>query len=207
MKEGKITKVVKERKFFFVDEVYWCHFNQYYGENPEVGDIVEYESEIKTDGKKNATKVRLIMKNLNEGEKTGNGDSTSISDYYTSLKSGYFDESNCLKEELIIEHPKILASYFSKDKDKNKSSQIRKFFDQCKLIESKHKISKNFDCNKTELLQILPLANNSKEKGHITNDFYKFLEININEAIKSENNFLKGFIPHFQSLIGYFKTN
>lgn len=217
MKEGIITKVISDKKFFFIDKDYWCHFNQYTDNNPEVGDSVEYEPEIKPDGKKNALKARLIMKRLND-DSTDNTIQSSVSvskeinDYLIEFKKGYFDEnleqqnSFCLKKEFIIDFPVVLSKHFTKNPNINKSSQIRKYFDQCKIIESKFKISNDFNCVISELLQIIPLANSAKEKKHISPEFFQFLEINIHEATKSKENFTKGFIPHFQSIIGYFKN-
>jgi len=218
MKEGKITKVVVEKGFFFIDNDYWCHVNQYNDNNPEIGDTVEYEPETRFDGKKNASKARLIMKKLDghdtqSSSTTRVSESTGISIYLTEINKGYFNEvlenenEFCLKKEFIIDFPQNLSKYFTKNLNINKSSQIRKYFDQCKLIESKLKISNDFNCAVSELYQIIPLANSAKEKKHISHEFFQFIEANINEASKSKENFAKGFIPHFQSLIGYFKIN
>ncbi len=207
MKEGKITKVLADRKFFFVDTEYWCHFNQYNDDNPEVGDEVEYEPEIRSDGKKNALKARLIIKKFVNDDIPASSNNQLMESYFKTLQNGYFKEKDYLIEELITEFPMKLAKYFTKDSGKNKPSQIRKFFDQTKLIESKLKIKKDFNNSKVELLQIIPLANNAKGRNHISQEFFDFLKINIDESIKSETNLIKGFIPHFQALIGYYKTN
>ena len=218
MKEGKITKVVADKGFFFIDNDYWCHVNQYSDKNPEIGDTVEYEPETRADGKKSASQARLIMKRLDDDGSQNSiqnqvSESIEISNYLNEFKKGYFNEiqdkdnSFCLKKEFIIDFPQKLAKYFTRNSNINKSSQIRKYFDQCKTIESKFKISNDFNCAISELLQIIPMANNAKEKKHISTQFFQFLEININEAAKSKENFTKGFIPHFQSIIGYFKIN
>lgn len=215
MKEGKITKVVIDKGFFFIDTDFWCHINQYTDNNPEIGDTVEYEPETRPDGKKSASKARLVMKRLDDNTiqnsiQTQVSESNEITKYLNEFKKGYFkevmhsDNSFYLKKEFIIDLPQKLAKYFTRNPNINKSSQIRKFFDQCKIIESKYKISNDFNCAISELLQIVPLANSAKEKKHISPEFFQFLEININEATKSKENFLKGFIPHFQSIIGYF---
>lgn len=196
--EGKITKIFNDKSFFFVDREYWCHFNEYDSE-PKEGDIVEYQRDVRSDGKKNAKNVKHVK----------NADSP-LTEYFNFLKTGYFDKSSegfYLRTELIVKYPLFLAEYFTKDSDKNKPSQIRKFFDQCKLIETKFKISRDFKSVVSELMQIIPLANNAKQKNHISDEFFQYLQLNINEGIKSEEDFKKGFIPHFQCLIGYFKTN
>lgn len=192
--KGKITKIVKDRKFFFVDEYYWCHFNDYNNE-PEEGDIVEYERKVSSDGKKNAINIRFIKKGT-----------TLPSDYENEINQGYFDSEGCLKENMIIQFPQMLARLFTIDQKINKPTQVRKYYDHCKYLEGIFKTRKDFNHIKPELLQLIPLTNNAVSKGHISNSFRDFIEININQAVFSEKNFIDGFLPHFQSLIGYYNN-
>jgi len=194
MAKGKITKIIPG-KFFFVDNDYWCSNNQYHNE-PAIGDIVEYTPSTKQDGKKFANSVTFVKKGF-----------SPLDDYFAELEDGYFkdNEKKNLKPQLIIQYPKQLAEIFQKDNNVNKSSQIRKFFDSCRLIENKFKINKDFECAISELLKLVPLINNAKEKTHISLDFCEFFEKNIMEATKSEDHFQKGFLPHFESIIGYYK--
>lgn len=191
--QGKITRVVQDKKFFFIDNEFWCHFNDYEKE-PEEGDIVEYNPKLLPDGKKNAEKVKFIKKV-----------SVLPIDYESEINDGYFNEKECLKESLIIKYPQYLANLFSKDQKINKPTQIRKYYDYCKNLEGILKIKNDFSCIIPDLYQLIPLTNNAMNKGNISNAFRDFLEININQAVKSEKNFLDGFMPHFQSLIGYYK--
>ena len=194
MTQGKITKIIPG-KFFFVDKDYWCNINQY-GSTPEIGDIVEYNPVEKQDGKKFANNVKFIRKGF-----------SPLDDYFQEIHNGYFqnEEKKNLKPNLIIQYPKQLAELFQKDPNLNKSAQIRKYFDSCRLIEGKLKLDKDFDSAISELLKLVPLLNNAKEKKHVSNDFYEFFEKNIMEAIKSKDHFQKGFLPHFESIIGYYK--
>ncbi len=192
--KGKITRVVTDKKFFFIDNGYWCHFNNY-DKVPEEGDIVEYKPKKLPDGKKNAENVKFIKKG-----------SSLPGDYKDEINYGYFNDKECLKESLIIQYPYSLARLFSKDSKLNKPTQIRKYYDYCKNLESILKIKNDFNCILSELYQLIPLANNAMNKGHISVSFKDFLEINLNQAVKSEKNFIEGFIPHFQSLIGYYNV-
>jgi CRISPR type III-A-associated protein Csm2 len=194
MAKGKITRIAEGRGFFFIDNDYWCHNNSY-SKQPEIGDIVEYTPEIRTDGKKNAKNVRFIKKGF-----------SPLDYYFEELESGYFidDKNQNLKPQLIIQYPKQLAEIFQKDK-KNKPAQIRKYFDSCRLIEGKFKLNNDFNYVISELLKLVPLLNNARGKDYISNDFYEFFEKNVIEAIKSKEHFQKGFIPHFESIIGYYK--
>lgn len=191
--KGKITKVVQDKKFFFIDNEYWCHFNDYEKE-PEVGDLVEYGQKILNDGRKNAENVKFIRKS-----------STLPIEYEDEIMDGYFNDNDCLKDTLIIKYPKILAMYFSSDPKVNKPTQIRKYYDYCKNLEGILKIKNDFNFILSELYQLIPLTNNAMNKGNISNSFRDFLELNINQAVKSEKNFIEGFLPHFQAIIGYYK--
>jgi len=192
MAKGTITGI-KPDNCFWVDKFYWCPISKIDFE-PKIGDLVSYDIK-ETERGKNAINVKRL----------GQGFSP-LNDYLTELENGYFmDEVKMnLKPKLIIEYPKLLAELFQKG-DANKSSQIRKYFDACRLIEGKFKANKDFDYVVSELLKLVPLMNNAREKKHISSEFYQFFEKNVNEAIKSSNHFQKGFIPHFESVIGYYK--
>jgi len=207
--EGKIIRVNEAKGFFFIksgDKDVFCHNNSYNDNNPEVGDLVEFDTEQSDKGPR-ARRARLVQKKLDDDTSTSPvvNVGTLMEEYLAKLSTGYFNSSGYLKNEFIIEYPQKLAKSFTQDKDINKTSQVRKFYDQCKLIEGKFRLTNNFDRTISELLQLLPLANKSKTKKHISESFYLFFEKNIYEAVKSESNFKLGFIPHYQSLIGYFE--
>jgi len=190
--EGKITRVPSEKNFFFIDNDYWCHYNSYNRE-PVEGDIVSYEKETKSDGKKFAGKVKYVR-----------SPESPFTAYLKELDEGYF-ANNQLKKEFIIDFPQELVKIFQSDSNKNKPSQIRRFYDQCKTkIEGRYRLTGDFEWVKKELLLIIPIVSGAKNKGHVTNEFFMFMEKNINEAVKSPVDFVDGFIPHFQSIIGYY---
>jgi CRISPR type III-A-associated protein Csm2 len=195
MATGKITRIV-DGKFFFIENDYYCH-NSAYKNTPQIGDMVEYEPILK-DGKKAAKNVKFLRKGVSQ-----------LDEYFEELESGYFKgiEKTNLKPQLIIHYPKLLAEIFQKDENKNKSSQIRKYFDSCRIIEGKYKIKRDFDFVISELLKLIPLMENSRGKKHITDEFYDFFERNVEEAVKSPNHFQKGFMAHFESIIGFYKHN
>ncbi len=190
---GKITKINSIGNFFFIDNEYWCHFNDF-SDSPDVGDEVEYDqSEYK--GKKSAKNVRLLKKSHGP-----------ISDYLNELENGYFNEKGYLKPDLIIKYPLFLAKLFGADRNLNKSAQVSKFYYVFKQLENLYKIKKDFDYVNVELQKYLPIANKSFQRNHISKDFATFLIKNIEMAIKSEKDFLKGFIPHMQSFMGYYEN-
>lgn len=194
MKVGKITRVVSDRNFFFIDEDYFCHNSKYPGV-PEVGQGVKYEPFTKPDGKKEARNVKQI-----DGEGSNNP-SKFFEVYLDELKKGYFFEDGSIDKVFLIDFPQQLAEYF---KPANKITQVYKFFNAMKVIESKYKVTKNFFQAVAELYTVLPLVNNACKKRNVSKEFYLFMGKNIEKAVESPKSFQDGFIKHFQSLVGYY---
>lgn len=192
MADGKITRIVLDRGFFFIDENYWCHVNEYDRE-PEVGHIVKYDQVVRDDGKKNARNVQFISKESNIVDK-----------FIKDLENGYFNDNGYIKPEYQVEYPQQLAGFFAGQGEQNKIAQIRKFFDQIRLSEGKFKLRKDFNAIMPELYELIPLLESTKNRKHITQEFQDYLTANINEAVKTAKNFEKGFIPHFQALVAYY---
>ena|SRR3990172_8320107 len=192
MAKGKITRVLLDKDFFFIDTDYWCHI-QDYDRKPEVGHIVEYQPMTRDDGEKNARNVRFLSKAV-----------TPVDEFLKDLKNGYFNEKGYLKSEYQVDYPQKLANFFAGQGDQNKIAQIRKFFDQIRLIEGKFKLKKDFDSVVPELNSLLSLLEYAKNRKHITQEFQDYLSANIQEGVKTSKDFEKGFIPHFQALVAYY---
>jgi len=193
MKKGKITSVLADKNFFFIDRDYFCHFKSVkFKPIPEME--VEYEAIIGSNGKKQANNVKALAL-----------PSDIMVEYYLLLDGGYFDESGFLLEDFILNFPQKLARRFQSDSNVNKPSQLRKYFNQIQIIEGRYKIKRQFQYVKIELSKIIPLLNSAKSKGHISEELLEFMEKNIELAKESETNFSNGFVIHLQSLIAYYK--
>lgn len=136
------------------------------------------------------------------------------STYETELDSGYYKRINgkdCMKEEFIIEYPQKIVEFLKykrydrqteKNKNKNKLSQLWKFYDHARRIEDSLRLKKEpLEVLKADLAQLSPAANNAYARETITKEFQKFIDLNV-KHIKNEND-LRAFIKHFQSLIAY----
>ncbi len=189
--EGKITKVFADKGFFFVDNDYWCHKNNYSKAAVE-GDIVEYERSEKN-GKKNADNVKFVRSAPNP-----------FNDYISEISSGYFTEKDYLKENLIIEYPQLLANLFVQKG--NKVNQVRNYFDQVVNIAGVYKINKDFRRVKIELNKLIPMVTKSFDKQNISNEFKEFIIENVKQAVKDEESFIKGFLQHFECLVNYYPS-
>lgn len=191
-KTGKITSVLEEKRFFFIDQDYFCHFNNVKF-NPQLDMEVEYEPAIGNNGKKQANYVKKHIIN-----------DKIFEEYCSTLESGYFDKDGFLKEDFIKKYPKQLANRFQGNPNMNKPTQIRKYFDQVVIIEGRYKVNKQFQYVVVELTKMVPLLHSAKTKKHISGEFYSFLEKNIELATQSEKNFAEGFVQHFQCVIAYY---
>lgn len=186
--KGKVTKVLEEKRFFFIDNDYFCRYDKI-DFVPSVGDQVQYEQSKNRDGKPEAKNVKKV-----DG---------FIEQYWNELTKGYFLKEDYIRKEFIIDYAKELAMEFSKNENVNKSTQIRKYFDYCDRIVGVFKTKRDFLYVKAELPKVIPHLNNALKKGLITKSFYDFMEINVELSLINEINFNKGFIPHFEAIIGF----
>jgi hypothetical protein len=203
--EGTITRIPEGKDYFFIDSDYWCHIRDY-NQAPEIGDIVSFSPGSKPDGKKFAKNVKFL-RNTESHEKAGENSSNMFNNYKEALANGYFNDSNYLKEELIIYYPLELANKFA-DRDRNKSATINQYFRHLKSLESIYNISKDFEYIKSKVLEIIPIVNKSynKERATVSKEFVEFIELNVRLSVENVHNFINGFLPHFQSIIGYYKS-
>jgi len=119
------------------------------------------------------------------------------------LRNGYFDAKGNVLPSVIQEWPMQLAQSF-----KNgglKSTQQRRFFNKAKAIEQKLKSGKDFDRLKEEIRALKPLAASAVGRGNAPELFKRFMELNVDKAVESEEAFTRGFISHFQSIVAYTK--
>jgi len=118
------------------------------------------------------------------------------------LKNGYFDENGYILAEAIIEWPRYLASWL--DSAGMASTQLRNFFREARLIEGQLEAGQNFEALRGRILQLDAFAANAVKRDNAPHLFKQFMEQNLKWATKDKKWFLKGFIPHFESIVAYF---
>lgn len=109
----------------------------------------------------------------------------------------------------MTDYPKQLALLFSKNRDVNKSAQIRKYFDFCRKVEGIFKVKKDFNYVKSELPKLIYHVNSAlnKKQPLVSKEFCVFIEKNVELAVEDKANFVKGFIYHFEAVIGFSNNN
>ena len=148
------------------------------------------------------------------GDKVDNNKNIFWSSYKAELDSGYYrkiDGKECMKEELIVEYQKKIVKFLKydcrdkrteKNKNRNKLSQLWKFYDHARRIQDSLRLKNEpLDVMKADLYELSSAANYAFVRDTITTDFKKFIDLNV-AHIKNDND-LRAFIKHFQSLIAY----
>lgn len=128
------------------------------------------------------------------------------------LKGGYF-EQDCLKVEYVSrEKVEPLVYAMCKDreerflKDGLTSHQIRRYFGHCRAIETRLKAggaswaSVLPDVKKLDIAAADGAA--KKPQPKIPGLFHDFIRLNV-AAIKTKRDFVEGFLPHFEALVGF----
>ncbi|MCI0642071.1 MAG: type III-A CRISPR-associated protein Csm2 [Gemmataceae bacterium] len=128
---------------------------------------------------------------------------------------GYFDAAGNLRSELVARDAiQKLAKQMAEDwpRDGKPTHQVRRFFQHCRAIEAKlrAKASTPELLNATwaaeeaafRLLDVAAADAFAKSPPKIPQLFHDFIKSNV-AAVKNEKDFLKGFLPHFEALVGF----
>lgn len=118
------------------------------------------------------------------------------------LKNGYFDQNGNPLPEIIIEWPQHIAAQL--DSARMAPSQLRNFFSEVRRIEGQLSAGQNFEALRGRILQLDAYAANAVKKDNAPLLFKQFIEQNSKWAAKDKKSFLKGFMPHFESVVAYF---
>jgi CRISPR-associated protein Csm2 len=134
---------------------------------------------------------------------------TPVLDLKNYLKTGYFNESDAVKGELLCTTALEVAKALGRANITY--TQIRAFFTAARAIQRTYSSNIKFP-------QIVP---NIERLGFLSayyvgkgkNDYERkdreklkeFIDSNVLHAKKDAHNFKDGFIPHFEAVMGYFK--
>ena len=122
------------------------------------------------------------------------------------LQDGYFDGQGNLKPEYVSrEKVEPLVKAMSEAWPKLTNHQLRRFFQHCRAIEAKLKAqTSTWDAQfaGVKKLDIAAADAFGKSAKKISRLFHDFIQANV-AKVKTELDFLTGFLPHFEALVGF----
>lgn len=122
------------------------------------------------------------------------------------LKDGYFDANGHLKIEYVSrEKVEPLVKAMCQDRTGLTTHQVRRYFGHCRAIETRLKSSGatwTAVWPEVKRLDVAAADGAAKQQPKIPALFHDFIRSNV-ACIKSDKDFLKGFLPHFEALIGF----
>lgn len=125
------------------------------------------------------------------------------------LDGGYFDGAGNLRVEYIDRaHIEPLARAMAEAK--LSATQVRRFFSHCRTIEGQLKargrtadsLDRLWAAGFPEFVRLDVFAADAVAKQKVPHLFHEFIRRNVG-AVKSHNDFLRGFMPHFEALVGF----
>lgn len=121
-------------------------------------------------------------------------------------RSGYFDAAGNLRNEFVArDHIVPIAEEMSRATPALTMHQIRRFFQHCRAIEAKVRPgTSTWPTEEAAFRQLDVAAADAfgKSPPKIPELFHDFIKSNV-AAVKNEKDFLKGFLPHFEALVGF----
>ncbi|MFZ4437619.1 MAG: type III-A CRISPR-associated protein Csm2 [Syntrophales bacterium] len=143
----------------------------------------------------------------NEGLKSSGGsggpvESTLPQDY---LSKGYFDDKGNLFERYVVGKgdADLIAKQLGLDRPAMTNHQLRRFYRHVRAAENRLKMTDNFPAVYIDLKRLEPFVAEAKGKSKIPELFYIFMTKNLS-AVKTEKDFLNGFLEHFQAVVAFF---
>ncbi len=133
-------------------------------------------------------------------------DDRFANDWPDYLKDGYFDANGCLKIEYVSrDKVEPLVKAMCADRTGLTSHQIRRYFGHCRAIETRLKSGgATWESLWPEVkkLDIAAADGAAKQPPKIPALFHDFIRYNV-AAIKTQKDFLDGFLPHFEAIVGF----
>jgi hypothetical protein len=122
------------------------------------------------------------------------------------LRNGYFDALGNLRAEFLDRKNLFpLVKEMSEVHPPLTMHQARRFFQHCRAIEARLRArTSNWGTEEPAFRKIDAAAADAfgKSQRKIPELFHDFVKRNV-AAVRSETDFLKGFLPHFEGLIGF----
>lgn len=118
------------------------------------------------------------------------------------LAGGYYEMKNgkqVLKCEYILEFAQEISKSLN-DRVKNKSSQLRKFYDFCMRL-NQSLANNDFMSIQADFKRLTPFVEYAKTRNRVTPLFVDFINKNV-AAVRNEEDF-RAFVKHFEAIVAY----
>lgn len=125
------------------------------------------------------------------------------------LKEGYFDGGHLRVEFVTRERVEPLVQAMANGQPALTTSQLRRFFQHCRRVESRFRHDRaEWGKVRPAILFLDAAAQDAfgKPEPKIPELFFDFIRRNV-AAVKGPDDFLEGFIPHFEALVGFGATH
>jgi CRISPR type III-A-associated protein Csm2 len=119
------------------------------------------------------------------------------------LQGGYFQPSGSLRPEVIVGWAEEVARALGDSRPEMTYTQLRRFYNKTLSIKQKLEAGSPFSQLVGGLLTLKRDAADSVGKENAPHLFKEFVDRNVDLAVKGEENFKKGFLQHFQSVVAY----
>jgi CRISPR type III-A-associated protein Csm2 len=120
--------------------------------------------------------------------------------------SGYFDAAGNLRIDFVVRDRLVpIAKDLANAQPPLTAHQVRRFFQHCRAIEAKLRAKTSTWAAEEAAFRQLDVAAADafgKMQPKIPELFHDFIKSNV-AAVKNEKDFLKGFLPHFEALVGF----
>lgn len=125
------------------------------------------------------------------------------------LQGGYFDAQGNLREEFVLRGKvEPLVKKMGEHQQGAKAltiHQLRRFFQHARAIETRLRARvATWEALRPDFRNLAVAAADAfgKSEKKIPQLFHDFVEHNVN-AVRTEKDFLQGFMPHFEALVGF----
>lgn len=121
-------------------------------------------------------------------------------------KHGYFNKAGNLRPQFVTrDRIEPIARDMANATPPLTMHQIRRFFQHCRAIEAKLRAeTSTWEAEEAAFRQLDVAAADAfgKKPPKIPKLFHDFIKSNVT-AVKTKQDFLKGFLPHFEALVGF----
>lgn len=139
--------------------------------------------------------------------RAGSSPDESVEQHWSDyLKGGYFDADGKLKVEYVSRDTvEPLVKTMCESRSGLTSHQVRRYFGHCRALETRLRATGATWPSvwpQVKKLDIAAADGAAKQPPKIPALFHDFIKRNI-AAIKTQKDFLEGFLPHFEALVGF----